>query len=111
VPRGQRSVDGTTRTAQNGYHYTRQDGKWELTHRLVAEDKLGRKLDATETAYFVDGDRQNLSPSNIAVRYKTVKAMKDKVAALEAKIIELNKERHNLLARIRAREAGEIKAR
>jgi hypothetical protein len=66
--RGRNAKDGETRTAPNGYHYTKVDGTWRLTHHLVAERKLGRALKDDERVYFKDKDRDNLSPDNLEVR-------------------------------------------
>ena len=45
MPRGQKAEVGATRVAPNGYHYTKSDEyNWRLTHHIVMEAKLGRKL-------------------------------------------------------------------
>lgn len=73
VMRGKPSKPGDTRVSLNGYHYTRTETRWELTHRLIAEKKLGRKLTEIERVRFVDNDRSNLDPSNIEVYTKRQK--------------------------------------
>jgi hypothetical protein len=50
--RGQLSEDGTTRISPNGYHYTKHEGKWRLTHHLTAEKMLGRPLREEERVHF-----------------------------------------------------------
>jgi hypothetical protein len=87
--RGSRSEVGDTRTAKNGYHYTKTEEKWELTHHLIAEEKLGRKLTADERVVFVDGDRTNLDPDNIEVRRKATASLRRKEAQLVTRIEEL----------------------
>lgn len=89
MARGKKSKVGDTRWSANGYHYTRTEVGWELTHRLIAEDKLGRVLTPEERARFLDGDRTNLDPDNIDV-YEIRQASKEKKRArLEARIEEL----------------------
>jgi hypothetical protein len=68
--RGRKANVGDTRTSLNGYDYTRTEKGWQLTHRLIAEDKLGRELEPDERIKFIDNDRTNLDPNNIMV-YKT----------------------------------------
>lgn len=88
--RGQKSKIGDTRIAANGYHYTRSKSGWELTHRRVAEQRLGRPLEYDERVRFVDGDRSNFDdPGNLDV-YRVRQATKAKKRArLEARIDEL----------------------
>jgi hypothetical protein len=87
--RGSRSEVGDTHVAKNGYHYTRTEERWRLTHHLVAEEKLGRPLSDTERVVFVDGDRTNLDPDNIEVRRKVTSSLRKKEAQLVARIEEL----------------------
>jgi len=72
--RGRRSQVGDTRVSLNGYHYTRTEDKWELTHRLIAEEKLGRPLAEDERIRFADNDRTNLDPDNIVVYIKRIRS-------------------------------------
>lgn len=89
MARGRKSKIGDTRVSANGYHYTRTKTGWELTHRLVAANKIGRSLSPEERARFIDGDRSNLSPDNIEV-YEIRQASKErKRARIEARIEEL----------------------
>lgn len=96
--RGKSSDIGATRVAQNGYHYTRTDEGWKLTHRLVAEQSMGRKLGPDEFVRFEDKDKTNLDPSNIRVRKRrdgqSYKAKRK--AQLEARIDELQSEVEDL---------------
>lgn len=87
--RGRKSKTGDTRVAKNGYHYTRTKEKWELTHRLIVEEQLGRPLDWDERVRFLDKDRSNLDPDNLEV-YKVKQASIDKKKArIESRIEEL----------------------
>ena len=88
--RGQKSKEGDTRTAPNGYHYTRTGEGWELTHRIVAERKLGRSLSYDERVRFVDGDRSNFDdPDNINVYKVREASAAKKRARIEARMEEL----------------------
>lgn len=40
---------------------------WELEHRVVAEEMLGRSLEAGEVVHHRDRDRQNNDPNNLEV--------------------------------------------
>lgn len=108
--RGSRSDEGETRVAKNGYHYTKTEDRWRLTHHLVAEEKLGRPLRPTERVVFVDRDRTNLDPSNIQVRRKTAASLRKKEAYLVRHIEELKAELDRVRERIRAIEAGELES-
>lgn len=79
-----------TRTSANGYHYTREKGKWRLTHHIVAEEKIGRKIKKGERVYFKDKDRNNLDPDNIEVR--PVRTKEDRIREIQNKIADLQTE-------------------
>ncbi len=95
MPRGKQAEVGDTNTSANGYHYTRTEEGWRLTHHLVAEKKLGRPVAPDETVRFVDGDRNNLSPDNIIVTTRKT-SLRGKIAKLEAQIMELTAEKERL---------------
>ena len=97
MARGQKAKVGDTRTAPNGYHYTRTKTGWVLTHRITAERKLGRPLAENERVRFIDGDRSNFrDPDNldiyevrkgsVAKRRAQLEARKE---AIEAELAEL----------------------
>ena len=89
MPRGKKSQIGDTRIAPNGYHNTRTENGWRLTHRLIVEMALGRSLREGERVRFTDGDRTNLSAKNLEV-YQALEASKAKRrATLEARIDDL----------------------
>lgn len=90
MPRGQAAKDGDTYVAQNGYHYTKRDGKFQLTHKLVIEEKLGRKLLESERVRFIDNDRTNLSPDNLRVVTKGNTSLQTQLARLVTRRDELN---------------------
>lgn len=98
MPRGQASKDGETNVSANGYHYTRKDGKWRLTHHLVAEEKYGHKINTeVHVVRFIDGDRTNLHPDNIEVILKNKATARKRLAQIEARIKELEAERDELI--------------
>lgn len=89
MARGQRSEVGATRISPNGYHYTNtEDRGWILTHRLIAEKKLGRQLHYDERVKFIDGDRTNLDPDNLEVNKVGKKSPARRRAQIEARIEE-----------------------
>lgn len=87
--RGSRSEVGETKVSQNGYHYTKTEEKWRLTHHIIAEENLGRALTTDERVAFKDGDRTNLDPDNIEVKRKNTTSLRKKEAQLVARIEEL----------------------
>lgn len=96
MTRGQKAPPGTVRIAPNGYQYTKtEDGPWRLTHHLIAEQKLGRRLKAHERLKFIDGDRTNLDPDNLEVqevsagRHKKIAEIQEKIARLERQLADL----------------------
>lgn len=96
MARGKNAKVGDTRTAPNGYHYTKTEDGWRLTHHILAEKSLGRKIKKNERVYFKDGDRTNLSKDNVLV--KRVRTKKDRLAEIDNKIAILKQEREELLA-------------
>lgn len=93
--KGRRKPIGAKRVSPNGYEYTKTNDGWVLSHRLVAEEKLGRKLRDNERTYFVDGDRKNLDPDNIAVREAEntkeirIEKLKTRIKALQQELVDL----------------------
>jgi hypothetical protein len=96
MARGQSSKVGDTRVSPNGYHYTRTDKEWRLTHHLLAEKKLGRLLNKDERVIFVDGKRSNLSPDNLKVIVKGSGSVARQRARLTARINELTAQLNEL---------------
>jgi hypothetical protein len=89
MARGQAVEVGATRVAQNGYHYTKTEKAWRLTHHIVAEEKLGRPLRSDEMVKFGPGGKTDLSPSNIVVIRKGKASARRQLAAIEARIEDL----------------------
>ena len=85
--------------SQNGYTYIKvRDRGFVLKHRYIIEQQLERPLTSDERVVFLDGNRQNLDPSNLEVRKKQTRANSDKAQLakllakrddIEAQILEL----------------------
>jgi uncharacterized membrane protein len=73
MPRGQAAEVGSETIAQNGYTWVRVEGGWKYKHVLIAEEKLGRPLEADERVSFKDHNRTNFDPNNIVVSTFTKK--------------------------------------
>ena len=57
---------GTTRI-KNGYVFIKTEDGWQYEHRLVAAQKMGRKLRSDEHAHHLDEDKRNNDPGNLLV--------------------------------------------
>ena len=90
--RGKQAEDGATRVSQNGYHYTKKDGKWRLTHHLKAEEILGRPLAAGERVSFRNGNKKDMSITNLIIAEKGTSSLRRRKAIIEARIAELQAE-------------------
>lgn|SRR5262245_66507724 len=90
MPRGRAAHEGATYTAQNGYHYTKRDGHFRLTHHLIAEEHLGRALLPSERVKFKNGDRTDLQIDNLEVVTKGETSLEKKRAQLVARRDELD---------------------
>jgi hypothetical protein len=106
MSRGKAAADGSTFINQNGYHHTRVEGQWVSTHRLLAEEKLGRKLGPDEFASFLDGDRTNLTPENIIVKKRGQTSLRRRRAQLVARIEELQAELEIIDAELKVQEGS-----
>jgi septal ring factor EnvC (AmiA/AmiB activator) len=90
--RGRAAEVGDVRVAKNGYHYTRTEKCWRLTHHIIMEKKLGRPLEPDERVVFVDGKRTNQTPTNLEVREKGRGSLHRRRAQLQARVEELQAE-------------------
>jgi hypothetical protein len=95
---GAKMPNGAIRIAPNSYHYTKVEGKWRLTHHLIAEETIGRPIKKGERVTFRDGDRTNLDPLNIAVketkggRSGRIQYLKERIARDQEELSELESE-------------------
>ena len=92
MPRGQRAADGETMVSQNGYHYTKVNGVWKLTHHITAEKKLGRPLHDEERVMFIGSKKNYDDPDNIRIIVKGKTSLHRRKAQLEARRDEIQAE-------------------
>lgn len=92
MARGKSAEVGATRVADNGYHYTKTDAGWRLTHHIIAENTLGRTIKPDERVVFKNGKRSDLTPDNILVTEKGRGAVRRRKIQLEGRIADLIRE-------------------
>jgi hypothetical protein len=98
VPRGKAAEIGDTNVAKNGYHYTRVEEGWKLTHWITAEKMLGRPLEDNEMVQFIDKKfkRDPYNAKGIRVIKKKTSSVRKRIAQIDARIEELQAEKANL---------------
>lgn len=73
----------------NGYLAIKlDDGSWQYKHRILAEKKLGRPLSGNERVFFKDGDKTNLDPDNLEIRWQSPARQYKKRAHLRREILK-----------------------
>jgi hypothetical protein len=91
--RGKAAESGATRTSQNGYHYTKVENDWRLTHHLTAEKKLGRPLNDNEIVKLGGkGKKFPYDESNVEVIIKRTSSLRKRKAQIESRIADLQAE-------------------
>lgn len=94
--RGKTAEVGSTRTAPNGYHYTKVEERgWVLTHWLTLERVLGRQINSeTEQVRFRDGftKKDYANPKACEVIQKKTSSLRKRKAVIESRIEELQAE-------------------
>lgn len=105
MPRGQLAPDGATRTAPNGYHYTKVNGRgWVLTHWLTAEKvRGGEPIDTDkEMVQFVKGfnKKDYANPSAVRIIKKNTSSLRKRIAVVESQIEEKQAELRRLKAQL-----------
>lgn len=110
MARGAASPIGAERISQNGYHYTKTEGGWTLTSRLIAErDILLRPLLPGERVLFRNGNRLDLRPENLIVNQRSQAGMsflQKRRTDLLARIEELQGQLADLDEKIKAQESN-----
>lgn len=97
---GKKAADGATRLAPNGYHYTKVNGKWRLTHHLTAEKSLGRPLRSDERVLFKAGyDRRDYANADALIirpvmngKAQRLERLREKRRLIDEQIRELEEE-------------------
>lgn len=98
--RGSVAEVGARRTSPNGYLYEKTEDGWRLVHRLVMEEKLGRKLRENEYVCFRNEDKTDTSIKNLELRHRGATSIRRRIAQLEARISELVAARDELIERL-----------
>ncbi len=90
--RGKQAEVGDTRVSQNGYHYTKTETGWRLTHHLTAEKHLERPLAENEMVKIKNKNQPMVWTNNIEVIRKRTSSLRKRKAQLESKIADLQAE-------------------
>lgn len=105
MARGSAAEVGATRTAPNGYHYTKtEDRGWMLTHHLTAEKMLGRRLRDNESVRFVSPKykREPYNEKGLRIVIKKTGSLRRRLAQLEARRDEIDAQINELKAELEA---------
>ena len=93
MTRGRASTVGDTRTAPNGYHYTKiEERGWVLTHWLTMEQHIGRQIQNGQESVRFKEPKYKRDPYNLdgLVLIKThATSLRRRRAQLEARMAEL----------------------
>jgi hypothetical protein len=102
MPRGKLAEVGETRVAQNGYHYTKTENGWRLTHHITAEKMLGRPLEDNEMVQFIDPKykRDPYNEKGIKVIKQKTSSLRKRKAVIEQRIEELKAELRGIDAQL-----------
>jgi hypothetical protein len=106
--RGKAAKVGDTRVANNGYHYTKTENGWTLTHWLTAEKVLGRPIDPLKEQVRFKEPRFKNSPydeNGFTVIPKRGRTNRNRLAHLKAKRDEINAEILHLEHQLRIEES------
>jgi hypothetical protein len=76
----------------NGYHYTKTDRGWRLTHHIKMEEILGRPLEEGERVHFVTDNHLNFSKENLKLVIQGTANVRKKIAQLTSRIEDLKRE-------------------
>lgn len=95
--KGTKAVVGATGTTPQGYLIEKTADGWQLKHRLVMEEKLGRKLGPRERVYFANGNKQDCRPENLRVEVSSKRTLRSLERRRE-KLLEQLKEVEEAIA-------------
>ncbi len=92
--RGKNAVVGDTRVAANGYHYTKTENGWILTHWLTAEKLLGRPVRSDEQVRFKNknGRFSPYDETGIIIIKKRLQSLRKRQAVLTARKQDIENE-------------------
>lgn len=110
MARGANAPVGKQMTSQNGYLYVKTEEGWKSVHRQIAEQKLGRPLNANERVTFVNGNKLDVRPENLIItKVKTgIDKLKKRREALVIRIEELQAQLADLEDDIHRQELREL---
>lgn len=104
MARGANAPVGAETTSQNGYHYTKTEDGWKLTHRIIAEKELlHRPLQPNERVVFLNGNKLDLRSENLKVTkikssLDSLKRRRDmlivRIEELQAQLLDLEEDIH-----------------
>lgn len=84
---GRRRKQIKTRTNGSGYRqfWDEETGRWEYTHRRVAEKKMGGRIRSGYEVHHKDGDKTNNRPDNLVAlprhEHREVHQLKNEIEA------------------------------
>jgi hypothetical protein len=98
MARGNKAQVGDTCVNRNGYEYVKTETGWVGSHILLMEHMIGRQLAPGEYVAFKNGHTPPITPDMIELRKRGDRKTKAaRLAALDARIEELQAEREALL--------------
>ena len=92
MARGSSAAVGDTRVSPNGYHYTKTESGWRLTHHIKMEEILGRPLAEGERVHFKTSNKLDFGPDNLKLVLEGTANVRRKIAQICARQEDLAKE-------------------
>lgn len=81
-------AEGATNKTPNGYVMEKSNGAWTQQHRLVVEEKIGRKLLPSERVHHINGIRDDNRPENLELWLVKGNSKKDPAGQRQADLKE-----------------------